>query len=153
MTDQPVFRRFSADRQEQIRQLLTYVQLLGLSGQDLVSIGQSLTRIATAPDLQHKRSIARGLRAQARRVSAGVKITYSFEWTGPTGRVHVFTRPALGYRRTLMVSYSDATKSKQLTAPRSAGTSHHLVEYLPGHAQRTWLYNVLLNIHYGDLKV
>jgi hypothetical protein len=39
------FRRFSADKQEQVRQLVAYTQLMGLTGKDLVSIGGKLERI------------------------------------------------------------------------------------------------------------
>jgi hypothetical protein len=152
MSDQPIFRRFSADRQEQIQQLLTYVQLLGLSGRDLVSIGQTLTRITVSADLKHKRSIARDLAAQARPVQDGVHVTRMFEWSGPTGHVHVFSRAGLDSGRARVVSYRDATKSKQLTSSRPGHGVSQLVIYLPGYARRTWMYNVLLNIHYGDLQ-
>lgn len=39
------FKRFSAEKQEQVRQLVSYATLMGLSGKDLVSIGGKLDRI------------------------------------------------------------------------------------------------------------
>ena len=47
MTDEKelIFRRFPEDKQEQIRQLVAYTTLMGLSGTDLVSIGGKLNRI------------------------------------------------------------------------------------------------------------
>jgi hypothetical protein len=43
-----VFKRFPADKQEQVRQLVGYATLMGLSGKDLVSIGGKLDRIKAA---------------------------------------------------------------------------------------------------------
>lgn len=44
-TDELKFRRFSEDKQEQVRQLVAYTTLMGLSGKDLISIGTKLERI------------------------------------------------------------------------------------------------------------
>ena len=38
------FRRFSAEKQEQIRQLVCYATLMGLEGKDLISIGGTWNR-------------------------------------------------------------------------------------------------------------
>ena len=40
-----VFRRFPEEKQEQVRQLVAYTTLMGLTGKDLVSIGGKLARI------------------------------------------------------------------------------------------------------------
>ncbi len=53
------FRRFSDDKQEQIRQLVSYCTLMGLTGKDLVSIGGKLDRLAKAEEL--KRNLEIGL--------------------------------------------------------------------------------------------
>lgn len=43
-----VFKRFPADKQDQVRQLVGYAMLMGLSGKDLVSIGGKLDRLKLA---------------------------------------------------------------------------------------------------------
>lgn len=42
------FKRFSADKQEQIRQFVAYAQMMGLSGKDIRSIGDKLDRMNKA---------------------------------------------------------------------------------------------------------
>lgn len=51
------FKRFSAEKQEQIRQLVAYTTLMGLSGKDLVSIGGKLDRIKQAQDRSHNKQV------------------------------------------------------------------------------------------------
>ena len=43
-----VFKRFSADKQDQVRGLVNYATLMGLTGKDLVSIGGKLDRLRRA---------------------------------------------------------------------------------------------------------
>ena len=51
------FKRFSKEKQEQVRQLVAYTTLMGLTGKDLVSIGGKLDRIEKRKDLEHRLSI------------------------------------------------------------------------------------------------
>lgn len=46
LQEELVFKRFPADKQEQVRGLVSYAMLMGLDGKDLTSIGQKLTRMA-----------------------------------------------------------------------------------------------------------
>lgn len=48
------FKRFSKEKQEQVRQLVAYTTLMGLTGKDLISIGSKLNRIALRKDLEHR---------------------------------------------------------------------------------------------------
>jgi hypothetical protein len=52
------FRRFPADKQEQVRALVNYATLMGLNGRDLVSIGGKLDRIAKRRELERDLVIA-----------------------------------------------------------------------------------------------
>jgi hypothetical protein len=55
------FKRFSADKQDQVRALVNYATLMGLSGLDLVSIGGKLDRIAKRRELERDIVIAEEL--------------------------------------------------------------------------------------------
>jgi hypothetical protein len=44
--DELIFKRFPANKQEQVRGLVAYARLMGLDGKDLVSIGGKLARMA-----------------------------------------------------------------------------------------------------------
>ena len=53
------FKRFSKDKQEQIRQLVSFATLMGLSGKDLVSIGGKLDRIAARRDMESRLAVVK----------------------------------------------------------------------------------------------
>jgi hypothetical protein len=55
------FRRFSADKQDQVRALVNYATLMGLNGKDLMSIGGKLDRIAKRRELERDIVIAEEL--------------------------------------------------------------------------------------------
>lgn len=59
MTDEEelIFKRFPAEKQDQVRQLVGFATLMGLSGKDLVSIGGKLDRIKQVKERDHLRSI------------------------------------------------------------------------------------------------
>ena len=46
--DDIFLKRFSRDKQEQIRQFVSYAQMMGLSGKDIRSIGDKIDRIGRA---------------------------------------------------------------------------------------------------------
>ena len=52
-----LFKRFPAEKQEQVRQLVAYAQLMGLDGKDLVSIGGKLDRIKAAAEYKRNKSL------------------------------------------------------------------------------------------------
>jgi hypothetical protein len=57
MEDEVFFKRFPLDQQEQIRSLVNYSILMGLSGKDLISIGNRLERIKRNQDLVHTQKL------------------------------------------------------------------------------------------------
>lgn len=52
-----LFKRFPVDKQEQVRQLVAYAQLMGLDGKDLVSIGGKLDRIKASAEYKRNKSL------------------------------------------------------------------------------------------------
>ena len=52
-----LFKRFPAEKQEQVRQLVAYAQLMGLDGKDLVSIGGKLDRIKASAEWKRNREL------------------------------------------------------------------------------------------------
>ena len=51
------FKRFSKDKQEQIRQFVAYAQMMGLTGKDIRSIGDKLDRIRQTEERDRNRAI------------------------------------------------------------------------------------------------
>lgn len=52
-----LFKRFPAEKQEQVRQLVAYAQLMGLDGKDLVSIGGKLDRIKASAEYKRNKEL------------------------------------------------------------------------------------------------
>jgi hypothetical protein len=59
------FKRFSKDKQEQIRQFVAYAQMCGLSGKDIRSIGDKLDRDAKAVERRQNMEIVNGFECLA----------------------------------------------------------------------------------------
>jgi hypothetical protein len=57
MEDELFFKRFPKEKQEQVRQLVAYAQLMGLDGKDLVSIGGKLDRIKASAEYRRNKSL------------------------------------------------------------------------------------------------
>lgn len=55
------FRRFSEEKQDQVRALVNYATLMGLNGKDLMSIGGKLDRIKKKREVDHLRGVAEEL--------------------------------------------------------------------------------------------
>lgn len=61
MKDSRFFRRFPADKQGQVEQFVSYAQLMGLSGRDLISIGQFMDRAVTRTKIKQNRELAQSV--------------------------------------------------------------------------------------------
>jgi hypothetical protein len=59
--EQLFFKRFPAEKQEQIRGLVNYTLLMGLTGKDLVSIGGKLERLNASRQYAHNKKIIAGM--------------------------------------------------------------------------------------------
>ena len=55
-----IFKRFPEEKQDQIRGLVNYATLMGLTGKDLVSIGGKLDRIKSARERASNMEIVKG---------------------------------------------------------------------------------------------
>lgn len=64
------FRRFSEEKQDQVRALVNYATLMGLTGKDLVSIGGKLDRLNAKRELDRNRNIIEGMKDSLRPVGS-----------------------------------------------------------------------------------
>jgi hypothetical protein len=60
LEDELIFKRFPAEKQEQVRQMVAYAQLMGLTGKDLVSIGGKLDRMSAIQERKRNLEIIHG---------------------------------------------------------------------------------------------
>ena len=104
--EQIFFRRFSKEKQEQVRGLVQYATLMGLSGKDLISIGGKLDRLKEQE--QRKRNVEIVESFECLPIGADAKLTgnslkyalngrfklkyphgaYNFTYEGPDWRIH-----------------------------------------------------------------
>ena len=61
MEDDLIFKRFPADKQDQVRGLVEYATLMGLSGKDLISIGGKLDRLKAAAERNRNMDLIKSL--------------------------------------------------------------------------------------------
>jgi hypothetical protein len=59
--EQIFFKRFPAEKQDQVRGLVNYATLMGLSGKDLVSIGGKLDRLKASQDTARNKEIIQSM--------------------------------------------------------------------------------------------
>lgn len=63
-TEELIFKRFPADKQDQVRGLVNYATLMGLNGKDLISIGGKLNRIQDQREVMANRAIIEAMDIQ-----------------------------------------------------------------------------------------
>lgn len=91
--DELFFTRFPKEKQEQVRGLVQYATLIGLTGKDLVSIGGKLDRIKARYDKEQKMSIIRGYQCLpiGKDTNDEVSFSHRFKLKTPSGAYN-FTR-------------------------------------------------------------
>jgi hypothetical protein len=135
------FRRFSADKQEQIRQLVAYTALMGLTGKDLVSIGGKLDRIQRRKELEA--NLAIGLSYDCVIAGANKKDKTKNEnrkwyWTDGDGIKWMFNGDYYG----VIVRNCNTGRSNQFYCDNLVSA--------PRVNKRA---NVMCNVHYGVIKL
>lgn len=135
--DEIIFRRFPAEKQEQVRQLIGWTKLMGLSGDDLVSIGGKLNRLSAQQELSRNKEIAQSMWHRIREYHSG-----KFQYTDPES----------GHKWLIESRYSSVSSYIAVSQGRKTVT-HKLEEYNCGTSADAWVRRVLVNIHYGDLDL
>lgn len=142
-----IFRRFSLDKQEQIRQLVAYTTLMGLTGKDLVSIGGKLSRLEDKNEAMRQIEIAKsyessivpvGKTASERKKNEG----YSWVYTDGNGLRWKFD--------------TNSMWSMNIRSMSTGKTKHvYLNRSLPAGVRRLckgkmYMYNALIALHQGE---
>ena len=134
------FRRFSPDKQDQIRQLVSYTTLLGLTGKDLISIGGRLERIEKTRVMRSNKAIAAPYMEQIEEMwSGGRNYSRRFIYRLESGKEYqIETDHWLSIKITNLAT----KKEKKMT----------MQHYEVGFSQRSKMYTIALNVHDGHIK-
>ena len=136
------FKRFSAEKQDQIRALVNYATLMGLDGKDLVSIGGKLDRIKIKQEIDHNRNIVLGM--GIRPINKDTSCRQRWAWKGGDGTLYHFKGG----------SWYDVqiVNTKTNTSYRSS-VPHHYEFGRFSFKQNRDLPNVMLNVYHGHIKL
>ena len=144
--DEIIFRRFSEDKQPQVRQLVGWARLLGLTGRDLISIGGKLDRATAQQELRRNKEIALGMWHRVKRISV-----WHIEYHDPDSSSRYEIKAGQYEYRANDI---ETVYVRRLTSPKDTKfTNQDLKSYHCGTSSDSWIYCVLVNIHYGDLKL
>ena len=143
--DEIIFRRFSEAKQPQVRQLVGWARLLGLTGRDLVSIGGKLDRATAQQELRRNKEIALSMWHRVTYISHS-HIEYHDPDSDNRYEIKVGHKSYYSFDGETVDVWGGSTKEPKFT-------THDLKSYHCGASRCRWIYRVLVNIHYGDLKL
>lgn len=137
------FKRFSDEKQDQVRALVNYATLMGLSGRDLVSIGGKLDRIAKKRLIDQNRSIVSNMGIRPIGKDSNCWDRWAYE---QSGSLYHFDNPTY---------YS--VRIKNVSSGKTVKGSYQYHEYDFG---RHWSYRgnhylpqIMLSVHSGILNL
>jgi hypothetical protein len=144
-TEQPIayFRRFDAEKQEQIQQLIAWARLMGLNGRDLVSIGGKLDRLNKQEELRRNKELVDKFKKTVS-VSKGQQL-YSYE------SISSFTFKTNKMKNSVRIATAGGCFSNEIII--DGKTRHAIKDYETGKGKCAWMDKVLLNIYHGDVKI
>jgi hypothetical protein len=135
-----IFKRFPDEKQDQVRALVNYATLMGLSGKDLVSIGGKLDRIKASRDRKHRLAIVQGFPIEPIGHDTGGGMMRRFKLVTSTG-AYYFEQNYIGWK---------------IKNPRTNKSIIHDPEYYEWGRISYDLrgrYNVLMDYHEGLVKL
>lgn len=135
------FRRFSLEKQDQIRQLVAYTTLLGLTGNDLISIGGRLERLTRSREVRQNRQLAQEQYDSLDEVWQNSRnYGKKFIYTASSGiKYSIETDHWLG----VSVTNNKTGKSKR----------HSMKQFATGSGQKGLKYLIAINIHHSYIDV
>lgn len=134
------FRRFNVEKQDQIRQLVSYTTLLGLDGNDLISIGGRLNRISKTREIQKNRTLAQEQFVRLKEVWNGHHTNRRYVYATDSG---VKYQIEIDHWLKVLISNLQNNKKKSIIIePYEVGTGSKGKKYL-----------IALNIYHGRIKI
>lgn len=144
--EQLFFRRFPAEKQDQVRQLVGYAMLMGLSGKDLVSIGGKLDRLKAAQEKKTMLAVLDEMMSRCTPIGKDAKKWKTmrdpnrFDYVDATGRKWKFEN----------VDYYGARITSDAGVTQKLRLNNH---YDVGRSSKYYMKQVLMNIHHGHFQL
>lgn len=145
MRDTTFLKRFPKDKQAQVMQLVSWAQMLGLTGRDLVAIGGKIDRDIAAKERDANREICKQFNCLNVGADKGeYRLNKRFKLT-VDDRTYRFEQDGYNY----VDIYSNKTKQKK----HFQLDQHELGRVDWSYYSKYWRQNVLLNIYFGKIKL
>lgn len=138
------FKRFSEAKQEQIRGLVQYATLMGLTGKDLVSIGGKLDRLKAQEERKRNMDIVNSFECLYIGKDRGLEINHRFRLKTANGDYR--------FERTWGDEWTVTSYQTKCTVRHSAYVHQHNLPAKPGWDARI-RYALLLDIDRGRLQL
>jgi len=138
-TEELIFKRFPADKQEQVRALVNYATLMGLNGKDLVSIGGKLDRIKVRREIDANREIIDSMNLQR----VGKDPSMRYRWSYISNGVRYYFDQADWYGVRLRSSAANKTKTVVVANSYELGRWRY--------DDNVFLPDVMLNVYHGHI--
>ena len=135
------FKRFAPEKQEQIRQLVAYTTMLGLTGKDLVSIGGKLDRIKARNEINDNRNLVLTIPVRTIGKDDTMRTRWAYVYDGTT---YHFTDPGWW---SVKIKNTKTNKTKTVVISEFYEFGKFNINgnrYLP---------NIMLNVYRGDIKL
>jgi hypothetical protein len=140
------FRRFPEEKQEQVRQLVAYTTLMGLTGKDLISIGGTLDRLKERQEQITNIHTAEGYAATV--ITVGKT---EHDKSNNFGRRWIYTDSSGTKWEFQTSSYYQCNVINRSTNKRNSFfLNTYINKYLKG---KGYMYNALLNLHHGKIQL
>lgn len=141
-----VFRRFPKEKQDQVRALVNYATLMGLSGKDLVSIGGKLERLKVSQEKRAREVVLEELVKRCELIGRDRKDYRAmhdpnrFDYTDSTGRKWRIEN--IDWASARVTSDTGTTKRVRI-----------IERYTISGRGRYDMKQFLLNVHYGNIQL
>ena len=141
-TEELIFKRFPADKQEQVRGLVNYATLMGLDGKDLVSIGNRLNRIRDRREIETNRAIIESMDLR----TIGKDSNLRYRWAYKTNGVLYYFSEADWYGVKIKNCANNRSKTFRVPDSYNLGPRFKFRENM-------FLADVMLNVYHGNISL
>jgi hypothetical protein len=139
------FKRFPLEKQDQVRALVNYATLMGLDGKDLVSIGGKLDRIRAKQVIYSNRAVIYAMEIST--IGKDSNCWERWSYRGADGILYYFTNA--GYYDVCIQN----TKTKKKADCNIVENFNFGPRWRRNRTHNDYLANVMLNVHYGYIKL
>jgi hypothetical protein len=137
------FPRFPKEKQEQIRGLVSYTTMMGLTGKDLISIGGKLDRLKTRNEIMRNRAVLEDMIKEKTLVAVGKDKNMRHRWAYVTAGGRYYFKDADW--RNVTITSARTNKTQTVKVPSQYNLGRYTI------SNNRDLAHVMLCVHHGEI--